>query len=65
MKPFRKFIDIDVMLRGRFVHTFRISALLADSIDSNGIPTFSISTIQELIENRLPSLKGKPYNICF
>lgn len=65
MRPFRNFIDIDVMLRGQFVHTFRISTLLADSIDSKGIPTFSISTLQEQIESRLPSLKGKPYNICF
>lgn len=32
----RKFFDIDVMLRGRFVHTFRISVLLADKISSLG-----------------------------
>lgn len=53
------------MLRGQFVHTFRISTLLADSIDSKGIPTFSTSTLQEQIESRLPSLKGKPYIIFF
>lgn len=64
-RPFRKFIDIDVMLRGRFVHTFRISTLLADKIDPDGKPVFSAKRIEEHIESRLPSLKGQPYNICF
>lgn len=65
MRPFRKFIAIDVMLRGHFVHTFHVSILLADFIDNNGIPSFSMSTLQGYVEDRLPSLKGKPYNICF
>ena len=60
-----KFINIDVMLRGRFVHTFRISTLLADRIAPDGTPVFSAERIQAHVESRLPSLKGKPYNICF
>ena len=64
-RPFRKFIDMDVMLRGRFVHTFRISTLLADKIDTDGKPVFSAKRIEEHIESRLPSLKGQPYNILF
>lgn len=63
MRPFRKFILADVMLAGRFVHTFRIPVLLADKIDSSGNPIFSIERLRTHIENRLPSLKGKPYNI--
>lgn len=64
-RPFRKFIDIDVMLRGRFVHTFRISTLLADGIASDGTPIFSAQRLEKHVESCLPSLKGQPYNICF
>ena len=64
MRPFRKYILADVMLAGRFVHTFRISILLADKIDSYGQPIFSNERLRNHIESRLPSLKGKPYNIC-
>ncbi len=60
-----KCIFLDVMLRGRFVHTFRISALLADKIDTDGKLIFSVEKIQSHIESRMPSLKGQPYNICF
>lgn len=60
-----KFINIDVMLRGRFVHTFRLSSLLADKIDNDGKLVFSVTRIQSHIEERLPSFKGQPYNICF
>ena len=60
-----KFINIDVMLRGRIVHTFRLSALLADRIDDDGKMVFSVARIQSHIEERMPSLKGQPYNICF
>ena len=65
MKPFAKYVDIDVMLHDRFVHTFRVSILLADKINTDGKPEFSGERLREHIENRLPSLKGKPYNICF
>lgn len=61
----RKYFDIDVMLRGRFVHTFRISVLLADAISPDGKPVFSIDRLEKHIESRMPSFKGKPYNICF
>lgn len=66
-RPFRKFIDIDVMLRGRFVHTFRISTLLADGKTLDGMPIFTTRRLKEYIESRLPSLKAQPYNIniCF
>lgn len=64
-RSFTKFIDIDVMLRGKFVHTFRISTLLADGITSDGTPIFSAQQLEKHIESRLPSLKGQPYNICF
>ena len=63
MRPFRKYVLADVMCNGRFVHTFRISVLLADKIDSSGNPKFSIERLRNHIESRLPSLKGKPYNI--
>ncbi|MDD6868585.1 MAG: hypothetical protein PUE39_03405 [bacterium] len=59
-----KYILIDVMLRGRFVHTFRISTLLAERFEDNK-PVFSVNRIAEHIESRMPSLKGQPYNICF
>lgn len=61
----RKYYFIDVMLRGRFVHTFRLPVLLADRIGPDGNPAFSLRRIESFIESRLPSLKGQPYNICF
>ena len=63
--PFLKYIEVDVMLRDRFVHTFRISTLLAERIDPDGKPVFSAERVQAHIESRMPSLKGQPYNICF
>lgn len=65
MNKIAKYIFIDVMLRGRFVHTFKISTLLAERIESDGTPTFSVNRIQSHIEERMSSLKGQPYNICF
>lgn len=65
MRRFLKYINVDVMLHGRFVHTFRISTLLAEYIDTDGKPVFNADRISEHIESRLPSLKGQPYNICF
>lgn len=61
----RKFVNIDVMLRGRFVHTFRISTLLAECVDPSGLPVFSFERVKAHIESRIPSLKGQPYNIRF
>lgn len=61
----KKYIDIDVMLRGRFVHTFRVSALVADSISPDGKLNFSAERVMRHIESRMPSLKGQPYNLCF
>ena len=60
-----RYIFLDVMLRGRFIHTFRISSLLADGVGSDGKLIFSVDRIQSHIEERMPSLKGQPYNICF
>lgn len=53
------------MLRGRFVHTFRVYALVADSISPDGKLNFSAERVQRHIESRMPSLKGQPYNLCF
>lgn len=64
MRRFAKYINIDVMLRGRFVHTFKISTLLAERI-VDGKPVFSANRLAEHIESRMPTLKGEPYNICF
>jgi len=64
MTKLAKYINIDVMIHDRFVHTFRISSLLAERIE-DGKPVFSVERIQRHIESRLPSLKGQPYNICF
>lgn len=61
----KKFFDADIMLRGRFVHTMRISILVADKIDIDGTPVFSESRLRQHIVNRLPSLKNEPFTICF
>lgn len=60
----KKFYDLDVMIRDRFVRTFRISVMLADRIDPDGKPVFSYEKVCNHIESRMPSLKGKPYRIC-
>lgn len=65
MKGIANYISFDVMLRGRFVRTLRMPILLAERIASDGKPVFSESRIQSYVEERLPSLKGQPYNICF
>lgn len=65
MNKIAKYIFLDVMLHGRFIHTFRISTLLAERISDDGKPVFSVDRIQSHIEERMPSLKGQPYNICF
>lgn len=60
----RKYIAFDIMLGDKFVHTVRVSTLLADNIDAFGVPSFSLSKIKQHIESRLPSLKGKDYRLC-
>lgn len=57
----RNYIEFDIMLGERFVHTMRVSILLADSVDAFGVPTFSDDKIRLHVESRLPSLKGKNY----
>lgn len=61
----KKFFDADIMLRGRFVHTMRISILVADKLDHDGTPIFSESRLRQHIVSRLPSLKNEPFTICF
>lgn len=63
--PARKFIDVDVMLDDRFVHTFHVSTLLADGVSRDGAPVFSVPRLEAHIESRMPSLKGQHYRICF
>lgn len=60
----RNYIEFDIMLGERFVHTMRVSILLADSVDALGVPTFSYDKIRLHVESRLPSLKGKNYQLC-
>lgn len=60
----RKYIEIDIMLGDRFVHTMRVSTLLADSVDAFGLPVFSLTKIKRHVESRLPTLKGKDYRLC-
>lgn len=60
----RNYIEFDIMLGERFVHTMRVSILLADSVDAFGLPTFSDDKIRRHVESRLPSLKGKNYQLC-
>lgn len=65
MRKFANHINVDVMLNGRFIHTFSIPSLLADMISPNGALTYSVEKIQRYIEERMPSLKGRAYNIIF
>ena len=52
------------MLRGRFVCTLRLPLYMADSYE-NGKYIVSEQTLKRFVENKRPTLKGKPYNICF
>lgn len=60
----RKYIEFDIMLGDKFIHTMRVSTLLADSVDAFGVPVFSLEKIKRHIESRLPTLKGKNYILC-
>lgn len=63
MKNFPKYIIVDIMLNGQFLHTMQISTLLADEFD-HGIPVFSVDVLKKHIIGRLPSLKGKDFKVC-
>ena len=60
----RQYIEIDIILGDSFVHTMRVSTLLADGVDALGLPVFSLAKIKQHVENRLPTLKGKDYRLC-
>ena len=54
------------MLNGRFQGTFRIPITLdviEDYVGDN--PVIKSRAFSDFVEQKRPSLKGKPYNICF
>ena len=59
-----RYITFDVMLRDRFVCTLRMPVYLADDYE-NGRFIFTAETLSRFVESKRPTLKGKPYNICF
>ncbi len=52
------------MLNDRFVHTFRFPTCMADGYENGRYVVFD-TTLTRFVESKLPTLKGKPYNICF
>lgn len=52
------------MLRDRFVRTLRMPGYMADDYE-DGKFIVSEETLCRFVENKIPTLKGKPYNICF
>lgn len=59
-----KCITFDVMLCGRFVCTLHMPLYMADGYE-NGKCVVSHQTLLRFVESKRPTLKGKPYNICF
>lgn len=57
-------MNFDVMLHDRFVCTLRLPLYLAEGYE-NGKYVVSGETLSRFVESKLPTLKGKPYNICF
>ena len=60
-----KVIKFDVMLGGRFIATMRMPAYLADDVDGYGRFGVTGETISKYVVAKRPTLKGKPFNICF
>lgn len=61
-----KYITFDVMLKGRFVCTMRMP-ITFDVIEEfiGDKPVISNKAFSAYVEQKRPSLKGKPYKICF
>lgn len=53
------------MLGGRFIATMRMPAYLADDVDGYGRFVVTGETISKYVVAKRPTLKGKPFNICF
>lgn len=60
-----KHIKFDVMLKGRFVATMKMPLYMADGIDTDGKFVFTEETISRYVLSKRPTLKDKPFNICF
>lgn len=61
-----KYITFDVMLNGRFQGTFRMPITLDVIEDYVGEkPVIKSRAFSDFVEQKRPSLKGKPYNIFF
>lgn len=58
-------IKFDVMLKGHFVATMKMPTYMADRIGTNGNPIFTEQTIIRYVLSKRPTLKDKPFNICF
>ena len=52
------------MLRDSFVCTLRFPIYMADNY-WNGMYIVNEQTLKRFVESKRPTLKGKPYNICF
>lgn len=62
----QEYIKFDVMLKGRFVCTLRLplSFDIIDSYDGDK-PVVDYSVFERFVEQKRPTLKGKPYEIYF
>ena len=61
----QKYIKFDVMLLGRFIATMRMPLFMADDVDEYGLFVVTGETISKYVLSKRPTLKGKPFNICF
>jgi len=57
MKQAMKALFLDIMLDGKFICTLKYKYCPLFTIDYNELLKF--------VEQKRPTLKGKPYNICF
>ena len=53
----RQIVKLDVMLRGRYIHTFRLEVSPGDVWEEDRLVDYIIE--------RLPTLRNKPFNIHF
>ena len=61
----QKYIKFDVMLLGSFIATMRMPLFMADDVDEYGRFVVTGETISKYVLSKRPTLKGKPFNICF
>ena len=53
------------MIRDRFIGTIKVPTYMADGLDEGGQFIFSEETLCNYIVQKFPTLKNKPFNICF